>query len=111
MKLIVAHDNKNGIGKSNTIPWFIKEELKYFKSITTQNKDSVVISNKGGVNRMVGVPKAYIVRDAHFHKLVSIGFKLLFKFISIYNMKTKIKRWNKSKIGLYIRICRQNTSS
>ena len=39
MKLIVAIDNKNGIGKYNTIPWYIKEELKYFKKITSHTTD------------------------------------------------------------------------
>jgi dihydrofolate reductase / thymidylate synthase len=40
VNFIVAVDNKFGIGKNNTIPWFIKEELKYFKDLT---KDNVVI--------------------------------------------------------------------
>ncbi len=40
VNFIVAVDNKFGIGKNNTIPWFIKEELKYFKNLT---KDNVVI--------------------------------------------------------------------
>lgn len=33
--IIVAIDNKNGFAKNNTIPWYIKEDLKHFKLITT----------------------------------------------------------------------------
>lgn len=32
--LIVAIDNKNGISKNNEIPWFIKEDLQFFKKTT-----------------------------------------------------------------------------
>lgn len=37
LKLIVCIDNKNGIGKNNTIPWKNKEELLHFKKITENN--------------------------------------------------------------------------
>ena len=42
MKLIVAFDTKNGIGKDNTIPWFIKSELSYFKKVTTYTNDPLL---------------------------------------------------------------------
>ena len=42
MKLIVAFDTKNGIGKDNTIPWFIKSELSYFKKVTTYTNDPIL---------------------------------------------------------------------
>lgn len=35
MNLIVAICKKNGIGKDGNIPWYIKEDLKYFKDITS----------------------------------------------------------------------------
>lgn len=35
--LIVALDNKNGISKDNKIPWYIKEDLKFFKQKTLNN--------------------------------------------------------------------------
>ena len=38
--LIVAYCNKNGIGINNDIPWKITDDLKYFKSITTENIQS-----------------------------------------------------------------------
>lgn len=37
VNFIVATDKKFGIGKDGTIPWYIKEELKYFKELTTNN--------------------------------------------------------------------------
>lgn len=39
INLILAVDEKNGIWKNWTIPWHIKEDLEYFKKITTQNDD------------------------------------------------------------------------
>lgn len=33
--LILAQDQENGIGKNNSIPWHIPEDLKFFKKITT----------------------------------------------------------------------------
>ena len=35
MNLIVAVCKKNGIGKEGNIPWYIKEDLKYFKDVTS----------------------------------------------------------------------------
>lgn len=35
ISLIVAVDNKNGIGKENKIPWHISEDIKRFKKLTT----------------------------------------------------------------------------
>ena len=37
VNFIVAVDKKLGIGKDGTIPWYIKEELKYFKDLTSNN--------------------------------------------------------------------------
>jgi dihydrofolate reductase/thymidylate synthase len=34
--LIVACDNKFGIGLNNSVPWKIKEDMKYFKEITSK---------------------------------------------------------------------------
>lgn len=35
INLIVAIDEKNGIGKNNILPWHLPADLKHFKSITT----------------------------------------------------------------------------
>ena len=43
MNLIVACDKHNGIGKNGYIPWYIKEDMEYFKKIT---KYSIVIMGR-----------------------------------------------------------------
>ena len=40
LTIVVALDDKNGIGKDNTIPWHIKNDLKFFRYVTTQVTDS-----------------------------------------------------------------------
>ena len=50
-QVIVASCNKNGIGKNNTIPWYLAGELSYFKKITTRSnypieKNVVVMGRK-----------------------------------------------------------------
>lgn len=57
MNLIVAIDNNNGIGKNNIIPWYIPEDLQYFKNITTGNvivmgKNTYYSINKKLYNRI-----------------------------------------------------------
>lgn len=37
MHLIVAFNKKNVIGKNNSIPWYIPEDLKNFKEVTNNN--------------------------------------------------------------------------
>jgi len=47
LTIVVALDDCNGIGKDNTIPWHIKNDLKFFRYVTTQitdkNKQNAVI--------------------------------------------------------------------
>lgn len=35
--LIVAHDEKLGIGKNNNLPWHIKQDLKHFRDLTVKS--------------------------------------------------------------------------
>ena len=35
LSLIVAHDTKRAIGKDGKIPWYIPDDLQFFKTITT----------------------------------------------------------------------------
>jgi dihydrofolate reductase len=47
LTIVVALDDCNGIGRNNTIPWHIKNDLKFFRYITTkqndQNKQNAII--------------------------------------------------------------------
>lgn len=47
LTLVVALDDCNGIGRNNTIPWHIKNDLKFFRYVTMQridpNKQNAVI--------------------------------------------------------------------
>jgi dihydrofolate reductase len=44
IKMIVAHDENNVIGYKNAIPWINKEDLKLFKTLTTNN--TIVMGRK-----------------------------------------------------------------
>lgn len=37
--IVVAVDDKNGIGKNQKLPWHFSKEMKYFKNLTTKTKD------------------------------------------------------------------------
>ncbi len=38
-EIIVATDNKRGIGKEGALPWSVPRDLKYFKHLTSQTKN------------------------------------------------------------------------
>jgi dihydrofolate reductase / thymidylate synthase len=42
LKLIVAKDIKNGIGKNQDMPWHLRKELSYFKKITTESNNKLL---------------------------------------------------------------------
>ena len=42
-ELIVAFNKKNVIGNNNTIPWYVPEDLHYFKNVT---KDNIIIMGR-----------------------------------------------------------------
>ena len=57
INIIVATDNKLGIGKDNTIPWNIPADLKYFKEITTEgDRTNIVIM---GRKTWESIPSSY----------------------------------------------------
>ena len=44
--LIVAFDNKCGIGKNNQLPWDLKNEMKHFTNITKTKNTELNKKNK-----------------------------------------------------------------
>lgn len=52
-KLIVCVDEKNGIGKKNELPWYIKEDIKFFREKTLE------IKNKKKINCVIMGRKTY----------------------------------------------------
>lgn len=44
--IVVACDEKNGIGKNNSIPWRCPEDMKWFRKITTQGLNNVLIMGR-----------------------------------------------------------------
>ena len=50
--LIVAHSSNKGIGINNTIPWYIKSDLKYFKKLKIGNNKNAVVMGKNTWNSL-----------------------------------------------------------
>lgn len=44
LSLIVAHDRNRVIGKNNELPWYLPEDLAFFKRVTTKN--SIIMGRK-----------------------------------------------------------------
>ena len=61
VNIIVAYSNNYVIGNNNDIPWYYKEDLQYFKKITTETidkyKKNIVIS---GYNTHLSIPNNYL---------------------------------------------------
>jgi len=80
INLIVAIDEKNGIGKNNLLPWHLPADLKHFKAITTghpiimgrktfdsigkalPNRRNIVISRQSGL-KIPGVEVCHSLED------------------------------------------------
>ena len=71
-KMIVAIDEKNGIGKKGTIPWYIPEDLKYFSRLTKGNGNNAVIMGRKTYESIgKALPKRknlVLTRDTSFNK-------------------------------------------
>tara|TARA_A100001015_G_C14852506_1_gene657079 strand:+ start:69 stop:572 length:504 start_codon:yes stop_codon:yes gene_type:complete len=60
MKIIVAVDQKNGIGLNNGLPWKFATDMKHFRTLTTgQNKNCIIM----GKNTHISIGKALPNRD------------------------------------------------
>ena len=45
-KMIVAHDNENGIGKNNKLPWNIPDDLRRFSKLTRGKGNNAIIMGR-----------------------------------------------------------------
>ena len=52
--IIVAFDNKRGIGRENRLPWHFPNDLKYFSKLTRGNNNNAIIMGK---NTWESLPK------------------------------------------------------
>ncbi len=92
IKILVAHDENNLIGKDNKMPWDIKEELLHFKE-TTYNK-KVLFGRKTyeGINNILKNRDIYVLsRDENleFNKNEKITIINDYKLIVEKYMKNK----------------------
>jgi dihydrofolate reductase len=55
--IIVACTNTGGIGKDNTIPWYIPEDLKHFKKVTTDCPKGLMNAVVMGRNTWESLPR------------------------------------------------------
>lgn len=46
LKMIVAHDEENGIGKNNDLPWSIPEDLRRFSKLTRGNGNNAIVMGR-----------------------------------------------------------------
>ena len=54
VNIIVAYCKGNGIGKNNTLPWHIPQDLKHFSKVTKGNNNNMVVM---GRNTWESLPK------------------------------------------------------
>ena len=50
--IIVAYCNNNGIGYKNSIPWYLKSDLKFFKKMTIGNNKNAIIMGRNTWNSL-----------------------------------------------------------
>ena len=55
VNLIVAMDKNNGIGINNKIPWYLKQDLLYFKNLTKGAHNNAIIMGKNTFNSIISV--------------------------------------------------------
>ena len=109
VNFIVAVDNKFGIGKDGSIPWFIREELKYFKNLTNEN---IVIMGsktffsipvkfrplKNRLNLVLTNNKDLLKNDHEYKNLIFFNFKSSNNIFKIENKNDSFQNLNKLNI-------------
>ena len=90
LKMIVAMDEKNGIGLNNKLPWNKREDMKYFAKKTKGNGNNAIIMGK---NTWLSLPKKPLPnRDniilSRSEEWIGHGFKTYNSIEEIKNNKT-----------------------
>ena len=81
INIIVATDNKLGIGKDNSIPWNIPADMKYFKQITTEgDRTNIVIMGRKTWDSLPVKPlpnrRNFVLTKNNFHTTFPDGLVL-----------------------------------
>jgi dihydrofolate reductase len=68
VSLIVAYDNKRGIGKDNAIPWHLSLDLKRFKRLTMGHH--VIMGKKtwSSIGRVLPGRKMVVISHSHYEE-------------------------------------------
>lgn len=74
--VIIAVDNKNGIGKNNSLPWHFSEDLVYFKRVTSYSEtlfgnNAVIMGRK----TCESLPNKYLPRRINIVMTRSVDYK------------------------------------
>ena len=95
MNLIVAVDNKWGIGKNNSIPWKIKEDMDFFLNLTTdvnnKSKKNAVIMGK---NTWLSIPEKKKPLIYRYNIIVS-------STLTQDNVRTKVSKYKQKFIFVF----------
>ena len=62
-KLIIAYDSKRGIGKNNTLPWYLPQDLKRFSELTRGEGNNALIMGRKTWESLPNYPKPLPKRD------------------------------------------------
>lgn len=81
LNVIVCYCNKNGIGRSNSIPWKLSDDLKHFKFITTStnnsNNDNIKNIVIMGRNTWESIPENFRPLKDRYNLVISSKKKFL----------------------------------
>ena len=92
MNIIVAMDERRGIGKNNLLPWNIPSDLKYFSKLTKGSGNNAVIMGRNtyhSIGRLLPKRKNIILSNNRYY-CVEDGGKLLFSYDEVIDyLKTQ----------------------
>jgi len=80
--IILCTDNNYAIGYKNSLPWKIKDELKYFNKITTINKNSMLIMGRKTADSISNILKDRVMAVISTQKEIkNINYPIIFNDI------------------------------